>query len=237
MGRDEAVEKFVTMFGPGGAHNPWTKRLDDKERFEAFKELAKARGARYAPATLETYQTPRPEQRAVVERLRGFQRVGIPNLHRGGGLLLYGPEGTGKDHLLFAMLRNSIVEWGYSAAWRDGMGLQDEIRESIGDGTQSELRRRLCEPQIFAISDPLPPRFGESEKDDLSAWNLQFLRDVIDRRYSALKSTWFTFNGTSLDALKIALLPPLTARIADCSTEILCNWRSNRKPATTEGTP
>jgi len=229
-----AVETFVTMFGPGGNHNPWTKRLDDGARFESFKELAKVRGARYAPATLETYQTQRPEQRAVVERLRAFQRDGVPNLHRGGGLLFYGPEGTGKDHLLFAMLRHAIIECGYSAMWRDGMGMQDEIRESIGDGKQSELRRRLCDPQILAISDPLPPRSGESDKDDLSAWNLQFLRDVIDRRYSALKSTWFTFNGTSLDALKVALLPPLTARIADCSTEILCNWKSNRKPATTE---
>jgi DNA replication protein DnaC len=229
----EAVEKFITMFGPDGKNNPWTKRLDDKERFEAFKELARLRGARYAPATLDTYQTPRPEQFSVVERLRCFQRDGIPNLHRGGGLLFYGPEGTGKDHLQFAMLRHAIIDRGYSAMWRDGMGMQDEIRESIGTGTQSELRRRLCEPQILAISDPLPPRVGTSDKDDLSAWNLQFLRDVIDRRYSALKSTWFTFNGTSLDALKVALLAPLTARIADCSTEILCNWKSNRKP--TEG--
>lgn len=226
-----AVEKFIGMFGPGGDHHPWKNTLNDKERFEAFKALAKLRGARYVPATLDTYEATSAEQREVVARLRGFQRDGIPNLHRGGGLLLYGPEGTGKDHLLFAMLRHAIIDCGYSATWRDGMGLQDEIRESIGEGKQSELRRKLCEPQILAISDPLPPRSGESEKDDLSAWNLQFLRDVIDRRYSALKSTWFTFNGTSLDALKVALLPPLTARIADCSTELLCRWRSNRKPA------
>jgi len=227
----EAVERFIATFGPGGTHHPWTNRLSDRERFEAFKALAKVRGARYVPATLETYSVSSEGQRAVVARLRGFQRDGIPNLHRGGGLLLYGPEGTGKDHLLFAMLRNAIIDWGYTATWRDGMGLQDEIRESIGEGAQSEFRRRLCEPQILAISDPLPPRSGQSDKDDISAWNLQFLRDVIDRRYSALKSTWFTFNGTSLDALKAALLPPLTARIADCSTEILCSWKSNRKTA------
>jgi DNA replication protein DnaC len=226
-----AVERFVAMFGPDGEHNPWKPRLGDKERFNAFKDLAKVRGARYVPATLDTYQTSNSEQVAVVSRLRAMQRDGIPNLHRGGGLLFYGPEGTGKDHLLFAMLRHAIIDCGYTATWRDGMGLQDEIRESIGDGGQSELRRRLCEPQIMAISDPLPPRAGQSDKDDLSAWNLQFLRDVIDRRYSALKSTWFTFNGTSLDALKAALLPPLTARIAADSTELLCSWRSNRKPA------
>lgn len=225
-----AVETYVAMFGPGGDHHPWRVRLEDGKRFENFKELAKARGARYVPATLDSYHVTTEGQKSVVGRLRAFQREGIPNLHRGGGLLFYGPEGTGKDHLLFAMLRNAVIDWGYSAMWRDGMGLQDEIRESIGEGSQSEFRRRLCEPQILAISDPLPPRSGASDKDDLSAWNLQFLRDVIDRRYSALKSTWFTFNGTSLDTLKAALLPPLTARIADCSTEILCSWKSNRKP-------
>lgn len=143
----------------------------------------------------------------------------------GGGLILYGPQGTGKDHLQFAMLRHAIIECGFSAAWRDGLRLQDEIRRAIGDGREPELRDELREPHILAISDPLPP-IGE-----LNQWNLSFLRDVIDRRYQDLKSTWVTFNGTAIEDLKPILTAPLAARLIDSSIVLHCNWPSHRKEA------
>lgn len=224
----DAVDRLLAQFADG-KRVTWDKRLNDTERFECFKTLADARGARYAAATLENYSAEPGRQANVKGALWAMRIDGMPSLRDGGGLILYGPQGTGKDHLQFAMLRHAVLEWGYSAAWRDGMRLQDEMRRAIGDGNESDLRRRLSEPQILAISDPLPP--SPDGKGELNAWNLGFLRDVIDRRYSELKSTWFTFNGTSRKDLDPILSPPLAARMVDSSVCIHCNWPTYRKPA------
>lgn len=207
-----------------GERSPWAHRIDDQERFKCFKRLCEARGARYAGCTLDTFSVTTPTQRVVLDSLRGIQAASDDKC---SGLILYGPEGTGKDHLQFAMLRHAVIECGWSVAWRDGMRLQDEIRKAIRDDKEPELREALRSPHVFAISDPLPP----TTKADgaLNDWNLGWLRDVIDRRYQDGKATWLTFNGSSLDDLKPVLTPPLAARVIDSAFSFHCNWKSYRK--------
>jgi DNA replication protein DnaC len=224
----EAVDRLLQSYQVG-ERNPWSTTLDDKERFTWFKRLAEARGPRYAGCTLASFLISNGSagkaQDDVLRVLVSLQASMAMAFRSGGGLILYGPQGTGKDHLQFAMLRYAILECGWSAAWRDGMRLQDEIRKAVGDGREPELRDELRKPHILAISDPLPP------VGDLNQWNLGFLRDVIDRRYQDLKSTWVTFNGTTIDDLKPILTPPLAARLVDSSIVLQCNWPSNRKAA------
>jgi DNA replication protein DnaC len=224
----EAVDKLVATF-TDGLRNSWQTTLTDAERFKCFKELADECGPRYAGATLDNYDTSAPGQLAVVNQLCGLQKTGLAWCREGGGLVLYGPEGTGKDHLQFAMLRHAVVECGYRAMWRDGLRLQDEIRRAIRDDKEPELRSSLSGPHILAISDPLPPKAEDGAK--LNEWNLGWLRDVLDRRYRAKKSTWITFNGASTNDLKAVLTPQLTARLVDDSICIRCNWPSHRGPA------
>lgn len=220
----EAIDRLVHSFR-SGERNPWTAVLNDGERFQCFKRLAIERGARYAGSTLENYSLECPAQRSVVAKLRKLQAEGIPGLELGGGLVLHGPQGTGKDHLQFAMLRHAVIEWGRSAMWRDGLGLQSEIRQAVAAGSEPELRKLLAEPQILAISDILPP------SGELNDWNLAWIRDVLDRRYRDLKSTWLTFNGTSIDDLKPILTPPVVGRFAENATVLFCSWPSFRKPS------
>ena len=218
-----AVLKLVGEYADG-KRTCWAKLLSDTERFACFKALAADRGARYATATLDNFDAESAAQRKVVGSLRELQSSGLASIRDGGGIVLFGPEGTGKDHLQFAMLRHAVVECGYSVLWKDGLRLQDEIRRAVADGKEPELRERLREPHILAISDPLPP-IGE-----LNQWNLGFLRDVLDRRYGDLKSNWITFNGATVDDLKPILQPPLAARLLHEANCFHCNWRSARKP-------
>lgn len=223
------VDTLIAMF-TSGERNPWSRRLGEVDRFTCFKELVAERGARYAACTLDNYRCENADQRAIVARLRDLQAAEFRWCRDGGGLLLYGPQGTGKDHLQFAMLRHAVIECGLSVVWRDGLKLQDEVRRAIGAGKEPELRAEMNRPHILAISDPLPPE-GKDAKG-LNDWNLGWLRDVIDRRYGDLKSTWITFNGTDPKELGIVLTPPLAARLIDGAHTLHCRWGSNRKPAT-----
>lgn len=206
-----------------GKRLQWSNRLTEPEAFACFKELISDRGARYANCTLETFVISWKSQEEVLTRLNDLVDNRMEEFRHGGGLILYGPEGTGKDHLQFAVMRFAVEELLLSVKWLDGMRLQDQIRHAIGQNREHELRKELREPQILAISDPIPP------VDGLNQWNLSFFRDVIDRRYQDRRSTWVTFNGSSLEDLEAVLLPPLTARLIESSVVLHCNWPSFRK--------
>lgn len=208
-----------------GSKGPWARMLSETERFDMLKRLLVDRGARYAASTLDNFECQVPAQRDAVAVLRKFSANMLDTLRAGGGLLLYGPEGTGKDRLQMALLKSAIIDHGCSVIWKDGLRLQDEIRSRIGKGTEHELRLELASSHILAISDPTPP------KDDLNQWNLCFLRDVIDRRYQENRSTWLTCNAANIDELKPALSPQLLARLKDDSIVMRCNWQSFRQPA------
>lgn len=210
-----------------GDFSPMRQRLSDSERWKCFTELAQDRGSRYAACTLESFDRGVDGQKIKAWSFVNEFCKGMPSVLRvGGGLILHGPEGTGKDHLQFAALTTAIITHGYSAIWRDGLRLQKEIRKSIQDGTEFEKLRELAAPQILAISDPIPP------KGDLTDYGVGTLRDLVDRRYQSGKSTWLTLNVAKLEDAEAFFTPPLLARLRQGSLEVRCNWASyrGRKP-------
>lgn len=216
-----AVEQLVQRKQLG----TWERRLEAPERFDEFKQLVRDRGERYAGCTLQGYELHNEaKQRPVVDALVAFGKAMPEQLQAGGGLILYGPEGTGKDHLQFAMLRAAIVHHGFTATWRDGLRMQSEYFAAIKTNDTDKLLKQLATPQILAISDPLPPA-GE-----LKDWSIGFLRDVVDRRYQARKSTWLTLNVADLRRQLIdSLTAPLAARLLDKALCLHCEWPSYRK--------
>ena len=223
-----AVDAMLRRISSGD-HSRLRKRLSDAERWQNCRSLMNDHGVRYAAATIDSFEL--SEDRAMAQRqnvvLRSVQDFvdHMPERLAAGGLILFGPQGTGKDHLLVAALRSAIVEHGFSVVWRDGVRLQSEVRQAIADDRESKLRHELSETHILAISDPMPP-MGE-----LNQWQTSFLRDVVDRRYARGLTTWITCNVASLDDLKVALTPPLAARLLDRATVLHCNWPSYRRPA------
>jgi DNA replication protein DnaC len=205
-----------------GEFDPWKKRYGDHERNENLRALVNILGPRYRNCTLANFQQYDPKRQCPVLKALNEFAVDMPNRLRGGGIIFIGNPGTGKDHLMAALLKIAVARHRLSAAWWDGGTLYDAIAAAISDDTFEKLRRRLLEPQILAISDPIPPR------GNLTDPQLRRLRDAVDRRYRATKSTWITTNVDTTGDAEALLTKPVLERITEGALQIFCDWESYR---------
>lgn len=207
--------------------NPYTEFvIDERERFGLCKRLIEERGVRYANCDLSSFDIEGDKERAdVVSRVAEFIDDMPARLRSGnGGLILLGPPGTGKDHLLMATMKAATLQHGFRVRWVDGLQLFSDVKAAIANNETKTLINELCKAQILAISDPVPPR------DELSAFELQVIRNLIERRYSAMRATWITTNvQTAADAKRLFSDAVLT-RLLDGALELFCGWESYRRP-------
>lgn len=204
---------------------PFQQRLDGAAVTAQLASLLRSLGYRYGRCTLESFEVYDDRQKPVLERLRRFSQKMPEHLRGGGGLLLYGDPGTGKDHLLASLLKIAVAQHKLSAMWTDAGQLFDDIAAAATSESNADLPRlqsRLLAPHILAISDPQPP------KGDLAATQVRRVRDVIDRRYRAGKSTWITTNIDRREDAVGLLTEPVMQRLREDSGAVLCEWPNYR---------
>lgn len=204
---------------------PFETRLPENERQRHLVDTVRRLGFRYRDATLGNYEVYDNNQNAVLARLGRFAESMPEHLKGGGGLMLYGAPGTGKDHLLAALLKLAIMHHGLFVQWYDGGDLFDRIHLALtseGDGEWRKLAEELRKPHILAISDPQPPQ------GQLNQQQVRRLRDIIDKRYRAGKSTWLTTNIDQRDYAEQLFTKPVMERMRESAGAILCEWPSYR---------
>lgn len=204
---------------------PFESRIPQQDRGRHLVELLKSLGYRYSNATLESYEVYDERQRSVVTRLGRFAEAMPTHLRGGGGLLLCGDPGTGKDHLIAALLKLAVMLHGLAVRWFDGGDLFDQIHNAMREDSGEvwrQLSGELLKPHVLALSDPQPPQ------DALSPAQVRRLRDVVDKRYRAGKSTWLSTNLDQKDYAEQLLTKPVMDRLKESSAVILCDWPSYR---------
>jgi DNA replication protein DnaC len=174
-------------------------------------------------------------QQAVLSLLQSFVDD-LPAVVRGGsGLFLYGPVGTGKDHLLAAAMLEAVAH-GFAVAWTNGLDIFANARDAISEDTgEAKIFERLTVPTVLAISDPVPP------VGDVTAFQRSLLLRVIDHRYRSGKATWVTMNVADRAEAERRLGVQLIDRLTDGALCLVCNWPSFRltrrwTPSETKGT-
>jgi DNA replication protein DnaC len=183
---------------------------------ERIVNLADKLGERYhyRLASLDTFEVYHEAQRPVLARLRAL----VPDLRQfitaGRSLIFYGTVGTGKDHLMAAMLYEA-VNADCSASWVGG-------RDTFGGGAVDFLGRRRS---VLGISDPVLPVGRPAD------WEMPKLHEVIDDRYRARKATWLTINAPEPDAIKQMLTVPIWDRLRERAELFRCVWPSYRERA------
>ena len=195
-----------------------------RERNERMATFIQDRGSRYQSCTLGGFDVEGSEAKAdAVARLREYGKNFTTMTSEGIGIILYGPKGTGKDHLMVAMVRGAIG-LGYRVIWRNCVDLYAEFRDGIRDDTK-ELRliHQLAYPDILYLSDPLPP-IGA-----LTEFQASKLFSILDYRYSRHKPTWVTVNVASGVEFDQRLGAQNADRLKDGALAIHCNWPSYRK--------
>lgn len=196
-------------------------------RYRRWQSVAAAMGPRYSDcrlASFRTYGTPeqREDQARAISQCEEYVTNISDNVKRGNCVVLFGPPGTGKDHILAALIREACKQ-GLDVRWLNGLDFFGDMRDRIdSDSSESTLIRELGGPDILAISDPLPP-WGP-----LTSFQAQTLFRVIDRRYRARKPIWVTMNVASGVEASDRLGAAVKDRLAERALSVHCNWPSYR---------
>ena len=163
-----------------------------------------------------------------MQRLTDYGTNIIQNVTAGRGVVLFGPPGTGKDHLMAGLMVAAIREGGFAVNWQNGMDLFGRVRDAMDTDTRErDIIRDFTAPDVLVISDPVPP-WG-----DLTQFQAAFLFRVIDARYRQKVPTWVTANFTNGDEAGGRLGTQVLDRLKDGALSIYCNWESYRKATNT----
>lgn len=196
-------------------------------RCDLWKAIVHSCGERYQSVDLKGFEQPTQAQRTAVEIVRGYiagLRAAKPT---GRNLVFIGPPGTGKDHLMMAVLRCVIHRFGWTSAWVDGQSLFAAVRNSYSNGDNEEsLVTFSVRRQLFAISDPLPPN------GNLTEHQRNVLFRLIDGRYRNGMPTCATINVASREELDDRLGDSLSDRLCHDAVIVPCFWESYRRKPT-----
>lgn len=204
----------------------YRRQAEERERNEFYNSF----GVRYAGCRLDNFQVTSPEQQKVVDALRGYVLTFDERQKLGQGIVLFGPPGTGKDHLAVAICKavyDRCKDWRGREFIRfvTGLDLYRMIRDTMGSrtATEWEVIQPYVDASLLLLSDPLPPRGA------LTDWQAGVLLNIIDSRYRDLKPTIVTLNivnGTEGDE---RMGSQTLDRLKDGAVCYYCNWPSHRK--------
>ena len=196
----------------------------DSERIERRWGLLTSRlGRRYANCRLSNYECDGGPQGAAVASVRDYLENLQGNIRSGVNVVFFGPPGTGKDHLMTAMLRAAVTA-GLDVNWQDGADLFGGFRDAMrGTETEAVMMSRFTTPSVLAISDPVPPFGG------LSEYQASMFFRLIDRRYRDMLPTWVTINAEDRSEMEQRIGANIVDRLGHDALAIPCNWKSRRK--------
>lgn len=188
--------------------------------------ISQAGGNRYAKYSFGAWKPASTYQQRVKATVEEYAGMIEDRIAAQEGLVLFGPVGTGKDHLMMAAMGQAVITKGVSVAWQNCQDLFGEVRDRISaEQSEAALIRRMEAAQVLVLSDLLPPVGG------LTQHQSTMLYRVVENRYAAGRVTCATLN-VSDDAEADALLgEPTWDRLCDRAWKVFCNWGSHRKPS------
>jgi DNA replication protein DnaC len=205
------------------ANQVWRRRVED---------FARSVGRRYHGCRFSTYEIQNDEQCRIATALREYAED-FPRHHKAGtGIVLFGPCGTGKDHLLAATAWEIIGRFRGVPTWVTGLDLFGRLRDGIGTNKpEADQLWPLITAPVLVLSDPLPPR------GCLNEWQAGILLRIIDARYRNSLPTWASMNAANGDEAGDRMGAQAVDRLRHGAIAFFCNWpsyRTARQPGAAE---
>ena len=172
--------------------------------------------------TIDNFDCPSDDHKKAVESVKGYLQAATGGPRR--GLLLIGPTGTGKDHLMMSVLRALIHKWGVECRWNDGQQFFSDVRNAYAENEgESSLLNELSRCRLLAISDPLPA-VGRLTDHQMNVFGI-----VMDRRSRSMLPTIATVNVANRAELYDRLGDRNADRLCEDAVVVPCNWSSYRQ--------
>src|SRR5262249_9123808 len=129
-----------------------------------------------------------PSQQRALLRARRFVDEYVPGARGQRALLFCGPPGTGKTHLLSAMLRELAARKGVRGRYEEFFLLLSDIRDGFSHGMSSrEWLETLRQVDVLAIDE-----IGKGGKN--REFEQGILDEIISVRYNASRPTLLATN-------------------------------------------
>jgi DNA replication protein DnaC len=202
-------------------HEERCRREESRAKERRLEQFNSALPARYhsSRVSLDRFEVRHKGQKLILDRVQALAGRLPEIVKRGECIVWYGTPGTGKDHMMMALLHQAFQR-GLRCRWWQGSALYDVLRaRSRGDNLPLWSDGT---PDILAISDPVTPGA------EVPGWLLGQLFGVIDGRYSSMRPTFLTVNANSEEELAAHLSGQLFDRLKHNGHLLPCFWPSYR---------
>ena len=189
-----------------------------------YDRFVRRLGPRLRDATLENFEARDATAEAGLVELRKYAENLAANVKAGRGILLLGPSGTGKDHLLVS-LGKLAAKLNFPVQRISGPDLFASMRDALAVGEERQRIELLQLVPVLILSDPLPP-VGQ-----LTPYQATVLYEIVDYRWQHSKPTWCSLNVTNKQEADDRLGSPIVDRLQADAVVIRCCWPSWRRPA------
>src|SRR5712691_6730680 len=143
---------------------------------------------KFLDRTLGVYRAYSPAQQRALLRARRFVDEFVPGASGQRALLFCGPPGTGKTHLLSAMLRELAARKAVRGRYEEFFLLLSDIRDGFSHGLSSrEWLEPLRQVDVLAIDE-----IGKGGKN--REFEQGILDEIISVRYNASRPTLLATN-------------------------------------------
>lgn len=146
---------------------------------------------RFMPCTLDNYESVNQEAARNLNVCKAYANKWPDRLRQGGGLVMCGKPGTGKNHLALAIARYVIEQHQDSALFTTALRIARKFKSTWSkNATETELEviRIYTDPDLLII-DEVGVQFG-SDTEKL------ILFEIINTRYEQMKPTILISNQT-----------------------------------------